>query len=289
MLNEGSKMVTEFDKYLDSILATFDLFDLEDEYVRRVVVKPLYDYFQSLILEVAEHLCSMNRNAMKIYHLKTRWDMIKSALWLVENPTQWDALINQLQNACSSVEHTDYESPNKASLASVRNQAPEFKKWILAVGNRYYAESQGFSFIQEYLGSLRWYISQAKWNLQQYGDEPPYSVKRDIVMPSEQHPYKSLKSLVETVDSRISEIHKIDDLKRQDIENLVKLIRETKRLDAKEDVLLHSNICPKCGGKIVDTQRSVGGNVNDPMPTAIICRVGCEKCDYELNSETIDV
>jgi hypothetical protein len=41
--------------------------------------------------------------------------MIKSALWHIEDLTPWDDLINQLQNARSSVEHTDYEVPSKAA------------------------------------------------------------------------------------------------------------------------------------------------------------------------------
>lgn len=282
-------MPGNFDKYLEGVLTTFDSMNLENEHDRRVAVKPLYDYFQILILEVAVHLCGLNRNSMKNCHLKSRWDMIKSALLLIEDPTRWDELINRLQNTRSSVEHNDYEVPSKVALDDTRKQAPMFKEWVVAIGQKYLKESKGFSFIQEYFGLSRWYITQAEWTLDQYGEKPPYAVRTYSVSEEEKHSYGMLESLKERLNSRIPEIHYMNDLKKEDLNDLVQLIKETERLDAKETVLLHFNVCPKCGGKVGETETSVGGSIDDPMPTAVIYRVGCEKCDYELHSETIDV
>jgi len=40
----------------------------------------------------------------------------------------------------------------------------------------------------------------------------------------------------------------------------------------------------------VETRRNIlGGNPEDPIPYAVSYRVGCEKCNYELTSETIDI
>jgi len=282
-------MTKTFEKYLSDILDTFDSIDLDSEYKKRVAVKPLYDYFQILILEVAVHLCGLNRNSMRNYHLKTRWDMIKSCLRLIEDPKSWDALIYGLQKMRSSIEHNDYKLPSKVALLQTRKRAQQFKEWLLKVGKQYHKESKGFSFIQKFSVVSDWYIRQADWFLHKYGKEPPYSVKTDILLPEEEDPYKRLEPLKNSIESRTREIDDIKDLKKEDLDNLVELVKEIERLDARENVFLQFNTCPKCGGKIVETETEVGGSPDDPMPSAIIYRIGCENCDYEVHSETIEI
>jgi len=283
---EGLHMTEE---HLNDILGTFDSIDLDNEYHRRTAVKPLYDYFQILILEVAVRFCGQNRNSLKNCHLKARWNMTKSCLGLMEDPTRWDELIYPLHNIRSSTEHTDYKVPSKTALSQIRQRAPEFKTWILQVGKRYYEESEGFSFIQKYSVLSRWYIGQADWMIYLFGDKTPYCVEREIVLPREEHPYQRLKSLRDTLESRNREIDSIDDLNQDDLDNLVELVKVIERLDARESVLLQQNVCPKCGSNIVTSQRQVGGSPDDPTPYAVIYRIGCENCDYEVDSETIDV
>lgn len=282
-------MTKTFEKYLSDILDTFDSIDLDTEYKKRVAVKPLYDYFQILILEVAVHLCGLNRNSMRNYHLKTRWDMIKRCLRLTEDPESWDALIYGLQKMRSSIEHNDYKLPSKVALLQTRKRAQQFKEWLLKVGKQYHKESKGFSFIQKFSVVSDWYIVQADWFLHKYGKEPPYSVKTDILLPEKEDTYKRLESLKNSIESRTREIDDIKDLKKEDLDNLVELVKEIERLDARENVFLQFNTCPKCGGKIVETETEFGGTPDDPMPSAITYRIGCENCDYEVVSETIEI
>jgi len=282
-------MTNRFEERLTGILHTFDSFDLDKEYQRRTSVKSIYDYFQILILEVGVHLCGLNRNSLKHCHLKTRWDMVKSCLELIEDLKRWDDLVHALHKIRSSTEHTDYEVPSKTALLQIRQRTPEFMDWILRVGKQYYGESEGFTFIQKYSLLSRWYIGQADWMIHLFGDETPYCVEREIVLPGEEHPYKRLKPLRDALESRNREIGGVDDLTQDDLSNLVELVKVIERLDARESVLLQKNVCPKCGGKIVSTQREVGGSPDDPQPYAVICRIGCENCDYVVDSETIDV
>lgn len=282
-------MSQKFKDFLCTLLSAFDVIDLDSEYNRRVAVKPLYDHFQILVLEVAVHYCRMDRNVLKTYHLKTRWNILKNALELVEDPTKWDQTVYTLHKRRSHTEHKDYFFPEKSDLLSFRHKAPEFTDWILSVGKKYHEKSRGFSFIQQFSLFIQQYIMQADWTLHKYGEEPPYSVERDYVPPGEDHPYIMLKSLKDRLRSRVSEIGSMDDLTKEDLDTLVELIKVIERLDAKETVLIGYYVCPKCGSEIVDNQTHVGGSPEDPEPSAIIWRVGCENCDYELNYETINV
>ena len=281
--------MTTGEELLTEILNAFDSLDLDKEQQRRASVMSLYDYFRILTLEVGVPLCGINRNVLKQYLLRQRWQAVKECLSEIEDPSRWDEIIFRLHKMRNKIEHTDYRIPSKAALLEIRRRAPEFKAWITRVGKQYYGKSEGFSFIQKYSLLSSWYTGQADWMISLFGDEPPYCVEREIVLPGEEPPYERLKSLRDAVESRSHDIDSIDDLTQDDLGNLVELIKVIERLDARESVFLQQNICPKCGGKITQTQRAVGGSAEEPMPYAVIYRIGCENCDYEIDSETIEV
>ena len=282
-------MTNRIEEILTDILHTFDSFDLDKEYQRRTSVKSLWDYFRILVLEIGVHFCGLNRNSLKHYHLKTRWDIVKSCLEQIGDATRWDESVHALHNMRSSIEHTDYKVPSKTALLQIRERIPEFKDWILKAGKQYYKESKGFSFIKKYSLLSRWYIGRADWMINQFGEKTPYCLEGEIVLPSEKHPYIKMKPLRDSLESRNREVVGINDLTQRDLDELVELVTIVERLDARESVLLQQNVCPKCGGKITSTHRGVGGSSDDPVPSAIIYRIGCEKCDYVIHSDTIDV
>jgi hypothetical protein len=139
------------DEYLAGALAVFDSLDLENKYVRRTAVKPLYDYYQVLVLEAAVRLCGLNKTALEREHLATRWIKIKTALEVVDNPKIWDKHISHVSNVRDGVEHNDGRFPPAESLKDMRKKAPDFKNWLLSTAKKYRAESNNFSFLQEFL------------------------------------------------------------------------------------------------------------------------------------------
>ena len=283
-------MTNTINENLQEIVTILDSLNLDEKYQRRVAAKLLYDYFQMLTLEVAVNHCDLTRASISNRDLGARWKIVTDRLRLVEDPKQWDRSIEELSNMRDRVEHIDYEYPKKSSLERIRGVAPDFANWIIKAGKEYYKKSSGWSFIQKFVLVSQSYIAQAEWMLHMYGEEPPYSTKSDIVLPGEDLPYKGLATLKNNLDIRTRELDKTEKLKNEDIDNLVDLIREVERLDAKESILLTLNICPKCGGKVVETQENITNeNLEDPEVYAINYRIGCEKCDYVLESETIDL
>jgi hypothetical protein len=155
-------MVQEFRQHLERILASFDSIDLNDEYSRRLAVKPLYDYFQRVLLEVGSQLCGLSRNSLGNCHLEARWKAVKGVLEIIEDASRWDRLVSTIYNARMSIEHNDYSSPSKQALLDVRKQAAEFANWMLEVGQKYHEKSKGFTFIQRYAAISGWYVGQAE-------------------------------------------------------------------------------------------------------------------------------
>jgi hypothetical protein len=258
-------MVQEFRQQLERILASFDSIDLDDEYNRRLAVKPLYDYFQRILLEVGNQLCDLYRNSLGNCHLEARWITVKGALEMIEDASRWDKLVSTIHNARMSSEHNDYSSPSKQALLDVRKQAAEFANWILEIGQKYHEKSKGFTFIQKYAAISGWYVGQAERIVSKLGENPPFCVKEDYELVGDENSYSKLKALIETVGSRSLRVCGLNELTKEDLSNLIYLVRVVERVDASENVMLAQSTCPKCGSKIVETQNYVGGsNQEDP-------------------------
>lgn len=279
----STKVERKPNEKLNGFLSFFDSLKLGDEYTRRAAVKPLYDYFQTLVYEVAWRFCGQDRNCLRNQGLVARWNILNNIPSLIEEPEKWNKLIEQIQTIRVRVEHNDDYFPDKTVLEDLRKNIPGFTEWFLTIGRKYYEKTKGFSLVEGFLNLTHWYIGQADWIIHQYGEKPPHTIETNI----ETQEYSAIMPLREKLAARSSEIHAMEDLKKEDLNDLVELIKETERLDARESAFVHFGVCPKCGGKIVETQRSIYGNYEEPV--GVLCRVGCEKCDFELNSETFAV
>ena len=54
----------DLNMYLEMPLKDFDKLDLEQEYQRRIAVRPLYDFLQRLVLEVGVNTCHITRDTL---------------------------------------------------------------------------------------------------------------------------------------------------------------------------------------------------------------------------------
>jgi hypothetical protein len=125
--------------------------------------------------------------------------------------------------------------------------------------------------------------------LAKFGGNLPYLLQDDFVPQGENHPYFSIPTLLEYLNHRLPEIHYAKDIREEDFEAFMKITKLAERLDAKENLLLHNKICPKCGSKITERQIYHGCSESHPEPDAITYIIGCESCDYVINEETIDI
>jgi uncharacterized protein with PIN domain len=95
---------------------------------------------------------------------------------------------------------------------------------------------------------------------------------------------------VKTLPEILENIKNLEDTKRSDLESLIQLVKIVNNFKGREEVLLRFSVCPKCGGKIEETEHYVGGDTEDqPEPTGVYIRVGCQKCDYLIHDDIIDI
>jgi len=276
------------DRY-SKILETFDSQKLESMYERRTACKPLYDYFQTLILEVGVKLCGLDQNTLKQTHLKARWAIVQYCLSYIDNTKDWEDMIREMSKIREKIEHNDEYDPMADRLREIRKRAPEFKDWIVRVAREYYKKSKDFTFKEAFYHLSDRYIAEAEWMLREYGEKTPYVAKPEYSKELEEYPYQQLSELVKTLGDRLKDIASLGPIERTDLEKLVQLVKIISHLKGKEEILLRNSVCPKCGGAIKETQAYIGGTYDDQEPSAVHYRIGCEKCDYELDSETIDL
>lgn len=276
------------DAYSD-LLKAFDQLKLSNAHERRMGCKPLYDFFQRSIREVGVALCGLDENSLRIYHLKTRWENIKIQLSYIEDPKIWDDLINEMNNIRHKVEHDDYYDPKLGRLKAIRSKAPEFRDWVINVAKEYYKQSKNFTFKEAFFQTLDSYIMEAEWLTREYGEKTPHAAESDYSIMDQEDSYTQLMQLLTTLRERMKDIVKLEDLERSDLEDLIKIVKIVSQIRGREEILLRYSVCPKCGGKIVESERAFGGSFEDPEPEGFVYRVGCEKCDYELYSETFSI
>jgi hypothetical protein len=269
-------------------LKVFDSFDLDDESSRRVSLVPLYDLYLIILAYVGVRLCELNRAKFSGPLLTERWTEVKKCLEKVGNiPQRYDDEIKNFHKIRNKTQHDEIYIPEKSRLLDFRKMWSEFLEWIIDIGNFHYKEViMNMTFTQRFIELSKSYIGRSDYVFDVYGDEPPFLTRSDVLF---EDAYQELGECRNVLDSRLRKLHSANDITKEDFDSLIMLVTHIERIDAKEYVYLEREICPKCGGKISETQSIFGGSDEDPEPTSIRYRVGCEQCDFELHSETIDV
>lgn len=284
IMNEGNNS----DGFL-RLLEIFDKQEMGDIHGRRTAYKPLYEYFQRLVMEVGVSLCNLNRDSLKNYQINGRWNIIKDFLNYIEDANIWDELIRDLYKVRNGVEHNDEYDPPLDTLNNIREKTPEFTSWIIRIGGEYFKSSKNFNFKDLFYRSVKINVMEGERLFSEYG-ESPYIEKSEYPIYFDDTSYQQLKKLINILNERLEGFKLIDEVDRADLEKLIKLVKIIYTLKGREEILLENSICPKCGDKIEETQEYIGGGTeSNPEPTGIFYRVGCQKCDFLIDEETIDI
>jgi hypothetical protein len=285
-------MINQENDAFSEILEIFDRQKLNNIPARRTAYKPLYDYFQKLLMEIEVEFFNLKQETLQTYQLNTRWAIIKDNLIYIEEPNfieeskNWDKLIQDIYNIRNGVEHNDYYDPKKDKLEDIRLKAPDFTKWLVRAAKEYYKISTNFTFKQSFYIMSNRYLYEAEGIFEEYGDIPPYVLNSDYSIELGNSPYQQLSELVIGLRERIKK--KLEDVERDDLEKLIQLVKIIYNFKGKEQVLRQFYICPRCGGKIKETESYYGGNTEEkPEPDGIHIRVGCQNCDYSIDDKFI--
>lgn len=287
-VNKVEKKRMSFEEQTKLILASFDALDLLYPYQRRLAFFSLHDYFQHHLLEVGVNYCGIPQVSLRPASIKIQWDNVSEVLSEIETiPNEWNKLFGTLHRQRNKIVKGG-RVPRLQMLKSTRNQAEGFSKWIIETAGNYLVQSSGFTLMQRFKRLTRWYVKRADSILSDYGKTVPHYVVEDLRWNKEIF-FLKIKGLKVFAALAGKSITSVAEITSSNLDGLISLITEIERLDARESVYLEFNICPICGSKIVSSQQTSGGSSTDPAPTKIQYRIGCEKCDYEIMRETVQV
>lgn len=284
--------MTDVNELYEPLLQLFDTLKKDDTYSRRIAYKPLYEFFARLIILVGHKCCDIKIESLndQFGSLKPLWDRVKAFLALVDTDTKkWDELVGTIHNIRRDVEHSPTADPNLYLLEDIRKKAPEFRNWSIEAGKHYLKKSKHFTFKIAFFKIVDSTIDDANRLVSEFG-ETPYLAKI-----REEEEYTEIPVLIKRLRERerqeetsLREKTSLQEIKHTDLLDLTRLIELVSKFMGVETGLLANSVCPKCGGKIKDSTYQHSPKYDEP-PTSFTYRVGCEKCDYELNNETIDI
>lgn len=277
-------MSNKIDSHLAGLLNEYDEL-MSNNFNTRIVYKPLYDYFSILVKEVGTKYIGLDD---KIFgpKLNGRWNNIEIFLEQIDSNTKtWKGHLLELHELRNSVEHKDYYMPPKKNLQNIRDVVPEFAKWIIETGVKYYKESNNFTFIESFYHINQNYMKKAEMLIHEYGEEAPY-IDNPYKIETDSGGYPQLVPLIHQIKKISKRIYSQKDIERTDIEYLLKLVQITSFLKGREDIILMNNLCPKCGDELKEINHYFGGNESDPQPDGVHWKFGCSNCDYYVEEDT---
>jgi len=74
-------------------------------------------------------------------------------------------------------------------------------------------------------------------------------------------------------------------LGEEDVSFIIESTEKKERIDAEKWTLIAQDICPRCGGKIRETETYSPARSDEP-PDTVYYRVGCLNCNFEITSES---
>jgi len=264
----------------EDLLLLYDKIISNNPYHIRCSVKPIYDYYKGLLLSIGETFCHIDRKTLIKYGLKVRWDFIKVKLQSVDSCEEWDKIIYPLDENRHRVEHNDNYIPDKKILDKIRRESSNYKKWLEKTGSEYFKISKNFTFKESFYQNLKIYVKECEMLVEKFGKEPYISYLLEDV-------WEQIPVQLDQLHKRLEKLNKLKEITPSDLENLLILVKIISKFEAREDILLKHYICPKCGGEIVEDNIPFGSSPEDTEPNGIYYRVGCNKCDYYIDSDTI--
>ena len=136
------------------------------------------------------------------------------------------------------------------------------------------------SFKDQFYIEIKNAIREADALHSEFGNDPFISFDYDSR-------WDDMISLSEEMRKKLPTRNQSKQLTNEELINFIRLKELIAYFDGKQDMMLYKNLCPVCGNRITTQNHSIGGTREDPEPDAIYYRVGCEKCNYYLDDDTI--
>lgn len=265
---------------IEDLLSHFDSTITENPFLLRCSVTPLYEFYNKILFQVGRDFCGYTEELLIKYGLKTRWNFISVNLRIVEECKQWDKIINKLDFDRNEVSHNDKYIPKIEDMKKIRDSSTDFMKFTIEIGKKYQEKSKNFTFKEHFYDNLFFNLQDGNALIKEFGNTPFIAFEHENL-------WNEFLTVIGQLYSPIMKANKLDELNKSQLDNLLYLSKLIGRFRGREDMTLHFNRCPKCGGNIRQTTHPIGYKSDDSdEPTGEKYRMGCDKCNYTLDEGT---
>jgi uncharacterized protein with PIN domain len=256
---------------------------------RRQAVWALHDYYMKVLrLAALEYFnIDIDKYAGSSESVIRRWNVIYDCIKAVVSDEseliEWNSLIKMLHGFENDARHydDDIRSPPLHRLDEINNKAVAFHNWLLEHGKKYfnYKKRNRISDSDLHLsGVARRLIGDIEYLESELGSDPDIT----SIIKNQYQEMVSKKNDLELIYQKGISGASLDQSESALVTNLVEI---KERIDGEKWARVAKNKCPKCGGTIVSTYRYSGGAYDEP-PNYVHWKVGCNKCDFEVVSDS---
>lgn len=287
-------MTKNEDKHPNFYLEGYKMFEnrLSDENSRNFAYQLLYKWYFHWI-KIAAKFCELPKSAIEYHAINRTWGRVREILESENKTVKFDGWNNIFKNMAhyrDPIAHKlSGDPPSEKEILKWRHSAENFPKFLTNPIRNYRKSLPTVKMANHLAELVEKYIWRADSLLREYGKEDIPFVLHDPYAFDDSFDYSDLPDVIKRLKTKIRKIDNITKYSLNDISDIIKIVEFISIFRGREYTYIEKSVCPKCGGEIQETSSYYGGNEMDPEPTGLTYRVGCNKCDYTLNVETIDL
>jgi len=261
-----------------------------DAYDIRFTYIPIYDCYWYFLIAAANS-CEIDQSKLNYANLRQSWNEIRERL---EKYTpnaafqRWNQIINEISGFRNIFAHNPTKkAPTIDQIKKCVSSIKSFSEWLPEILDTYIQNLPSYQAALTFNGVIENYIWQAGFIYLEIGDKVTPRIVKDNYLFTDLFDYHELPKRIEEVRKIMEQLIHITELTQPSFEKIIQLLRYISLLEGSYHANIELYKCPVCDGMIEETSIGYGDTPDDPEPTGISIRVGCDTCDFSIMEDTI--
>lgn len=253
---------------------------------RNIIIWCLHGYYMKLLQISIQNYFEIDIDSfVKNYpNLFDRWMLVRNSIEAISkgdnDVNKYHGIVAMLREFSGGSRHSD-NAPPLDRMDEICENAIPFHRWLIEKGKIYtdYKKKSKLRDIDLYLARYsKGLLNDLEILQAELGEEPSFNFF--IKDYYNQIPQEKIR-----LAQIWEKVKKMNPLEESDVIFLIECLEKKEKIEAEKWAIVAIGHCPKCGGKIKKSQWYSSHPYDEP-PDEVHWRVGCVKCDFELDSDS---